>query len=611
MASFPQKTSIATAVTARSEQDISCQHITSTNFMELNLPKCLELVPQQSININMRSFARFDPLVLPTYGTAIGKTRAFFVPFRTVMPSWNDFINDTPHSYDSGTVGIPQSVPTIKNSEFVKAFISLEYDNYNRTVYAETTNYTDTADFVLVATDGSIIPYNFTTEGKKIYKLLRQLGYGIDFSSKSTEFMHSALPLFSLIRIYIDYYYPSQYAQNEQTHRALRWLTYNNPPESLNIALTYLRIREMFKIIENVAYDSDYFTSAWDNPASPNNNAASNVTINDTTTNDQITITNTEYGNKTPVTNSSNSNSGTAISQFAINALRSLTDYMKRHQIVGARSLDRFLARWGVTLPSEKLNRSVYVGDFTSVVQFGDVTSTADTSPEKGTVLGGYAGKGILDSQGTFNFSTDEFGMFIILQTINPRTSYYQGSDRMTMHRNRLDFYTPEFDNLGVQALATRELYCPLDTRRAHPNFNDESTASITTTVDYNSAVFGFTPRYAEYKVGRDMISGDYVLNSVNTGMEAWHLFRDVNPFFEENGVNNTKHDINFIKGIDSEQYSRIFHNVDNTYDHIFIMHIFDIKSSFPGKSLFDTYEFKDEEKSSKVSVDTGGVKAN
>lgn len=592
---FPTKIQAPIAVTNFSRQDLSCQHITTADFMQINIAKALEIVPRQRININMDTFARLEPMPVPTFGRARIKNRAYFVPFRTVFPLFNDFISDVPSV--SGTAGTNNvvsqvtHVPMINNATFTALFSSAYYSTETG---ASATAY----DFIYTqygtggdATASSSTSYRkFTKLGRQTYKLLRSLGYAPDFTNRSE--LVSALPLFSLCRIYVDFYYPSNYANDVDS----AWLTalLRSDYTISDTIVNYNTLSRIFPIVTKLAYESDYLVSAWDNANAPNTDTASNVAIPDvnqmTTSMDENDVpTAAEYNStktlNAPITESSR------ISQFTLNALRSLSDYLRRHQIAGSRVLDRYLSRFGIKLQSERLNRCVFIGEAYQDIQFGDVTSTSSTED---ATLGAFAGKAISYGQGNFSFESEEYGMLIIISCIVPVTQYYQGVNRHVKHLTRLDFYTPEFDNLGTQAIGCKEVYVPMD-------------GNIP--VDYAEKIFGFVPRYGEYKVPYSQITGDYVLGSMNVGRkEAWTLFRDLKPFVDGVGIGNLRHSIDFVRAGDASQYNRIFNLTSDEAEHINVIHNFQIESSFPGKSLFDTYEFENEDKAQKVTLETNGT---
>lgn len=608
MAKFPKQTQIATAVTKHSKLDLSSTHVTTGNFMDFQVCKYMELVPSQKVNIFHNVFARMDPLNVPTYGDCSIHNRAFFVPYRTIFRAWNDFITDSVHTYSDGVSLIPTNVPLIANSTLVNLFIT------KQAFATESANGSELSDFTAVSPGGSSLNFNLTPMGARFFKLLYSLGYRIDFNLRNDEDYYSALPLLAAAKVYYDWYYPTAYIQDYGATRALNWFNYDNgrTGQEFHIKFDENELEAFALFMDKVNYDSDYFTSAWDNPSGPNNNASSQVQLSDITLpyNDVNVVSNPDgtpgavpLTGGTPYIDLESAGRGT-LSQFALNALRSLSDYLKRHQLAGSRALDRYLARFGVALSAEKLNRSYYISEFKNnqPIQFGDVTATSDTSSIGGDPLGAYAGKGISAGKGnSFEFETDEYGMLIIVSTIIPRVTYTQGQDRITMHRTRLDFHTPEFDNVGVQAIATKELIVPL-----HGN------QSGSTGVDFANLTFGFNGRYSEYKRAVDQVTGDYILNSRNTLLDSWIMNRNILPMVTElGGVQNLKHSVDMLRGDDSQQYNRIFQYTDESRDHFYILHQFNISTMFPGSSLFDTYEFENEDKAKKVTIDVNGVKQN
>lgn len=607
MAQVPNRVDMPTAVTHYSNISTPQHHITTSNFMEFNCVGRKMLVPKQSISFRLNGFSRLKPMQVPTYGGAQEHLRAYFVPFRTVMPGFNEFYEDTTYVDNQGQARIPQ-LHQIRNSTFLKAICNNEFStfvDYNALPEDERANSYDFVVYDNTTTPAAVGYRKFTTKGKYLYKLLVSLGYKIDFvlnGPTGLDFRHCALQFLCFLKVFYDWYYPSQYADDATSAKIKSLLNYStytviDGASQFDIFLTDQLFIDIINAVYRVCYDSDYFVSAWDNPVAPSNGAYSNISIGDVTAENTsfAVIRNNNIG-------SPEINANASISQYAIDALKAVNDWMKRKQISGARLLDRYLAQWGITLPAEKLNRSLWIGENISNVRFGDVTSTADT---EGATLGAYAGKGYNHSQSdVINFSTDEFGMIIIVASIVPNVGYYQGQDRTTMYSSRFDFYHPEFDALGVQALSTRELYVPTGVLK------DADSRGI----DWNNAVFGFVPRYAELKVGNEIVSGDIILNSKNAAMEGWSLYRDVSGFYESDTVNSITelvHSKDFVLGTDAEQYNRIFHITDNVEDKFVSEYHFDFQTRFPGKKLYDSYEFREEDKAQKVSMDVNGVRAN
>lgn len=580
MASFLDKLKVNTAVVDHTKLDLSSDHISTANFMQYNVAWSKELVPGEKIEVDMETFTRLAPMPVPTFGRARINNRAFFVPFRTIFPGWNDFITDTRHSFSNGSSYTQNFVPRIDINRMFEVFEQHGWIQYADEEAGQLGSIYD------ISTDEE---YYLKPEGRQALKLMNSLGYQWSWESAPQDSVYvSALPLMAIAKIYYDWYYPSAWAQDPVASEVNGILSKD---DTLDVVLSVSQIGTLINFMSVVNYDSDYFVSAWENPMAPNNGAFSQTTIGDITLSDaSSTEINVDGDNGTSFIN------GNRLTQYAVDALKSLTDYMKRHQLVGARALDRYLARFGVQLSAEKLKRSVYIGTTTDDIQFGDVTSTANT---EGAALGYYAGKGLGFGKSGFEFETDEYGIMIIISSILPKQGYYQGFDRNTLHVGRLDYWTPEFDNLGTQAIAKGELYLPMNR-----NIMNEEEGGVTRSL--YDGVFGWTPRYAEYKVSRDRLTGDFRYAQVNTGLDSWHTMRNL----LYGNISDIVINDYFVTGKDAGQYSRIFYNYDaDVSDKFNVIYHFNVASYSPMKPLWDTYEFEDKGKS--VTMNANGVKMN
>lgn len=590
---FPSKIKLPISTNRVSSHDLSCTHVTTNDFMQFSVAKALELVPRQSIQAIHSQFTRLAPMPSPTFGYADIINRAYFVPFRTVFSGWNDFITDTPHVYDNGNLVSLSSVPSFYVSALLSIFTDVSFG-----FVESTTNDNAKCDIIYIGTSNTPTKRNLTPLGRFAYKLLRSLGYNWSFNSNESLRKLSAMPLLCASKVYMDYYYPSAYNMDSESAWVNSYFTQNS--SALQNVFSGADLSRLLKVLYRVAYESDYYTSAWDDPAGPNHGLSSDITITDPsntsregdTADSPLIVDNNQEGGtgiRTPQA-TSGGDPMTRLTQFTLTALRGLSDYMKRHQLAGSRVIDRYLSRFGITLKDAKLNRSIFIGEHRQDLQFGDVTSTSDT---EGAQLGAYAGKGVSYGKGNFDFSADEYGMLIIVSIIRPKVTYYENLNRHCLHLSKTDFFTPEFDNLGVQAISQKEIYNTMD---GQP-------------VPSEDRIFGFVPRYAEYKVPFSQVTGDFLYNSKNTGMDSWFMARSLKPYINKQlGISNLIHDYDFVMGLDADQYSRIFYNTENTVDHFYVIHDFNIKSNFPGKSLYDTYEFENEGEAQNVTIPLNGT---
>lgn len=613
MASFLDKVKIKTAVEDRNKFDYGCDHISTADWMQFNVAFNKELVPRERIDVSMETFTRMLPLVRPTFGRANINNRAFFVPYRTIFPGWNDFITDSPHvpygGASSTTTNLLSSVPTFKNGQLLNALVTSTNFGQQSSSYSDGDYYIAQSDSTVDnATSVSAAQWlRLRTPGRQVMKILQSLGYTI-VPDKSCAIVFNALPLLAVAKIYIDWYWPSAY-DNTVEFNLIKSLTKRD--NTTGTAMTDNELYTLLNFIKYVNYDSDYFVSAWDNPTAPNDGMFSQIKIPSidnsgasasgylevvasTTANDGGVIDGSSPHIRR--VNSASSNIMGNLSQYVMDSLKKLTDYMKRHQLVGSKAIDRYLARYGVTLSAEKTNRSVMLGHQVVPLQIGDVTSQSATT-EAG--LGDFAGKGLGYGQGHFDYETEEYGQFVIISTIIPAVGYYQGIDRNVLHIGKLDFWTPEFDSLGTQAISKAELYISNDGTRG------------TGQAGMEEGVFGYTPRYAEYKVGHDRLTGDYRYNSINTGEDAWYLMRNIDDIDEVGSGTQAAivHNLSFVQGIDRDQYDRIFQNGTASVDLFRMIYHFEVAGWSPMKPLFETYDFDDN--GQEVTQDVNGVKAN
>lgn len=618
---------IPLAVKKNHHKNFTDEHITSADFCDVSVAKAIRISPKMKVDINFRAFARLAPLSVPTFGRANMNVRAFFVPYRAVWSVWDNFITDSPF-YDetSQNSAIATSCPQIDNLFIVRWLAK------NSTVVTGTptssqydfcSNFKASDDKVY----NTLVYYKCTASSARVLKLLHSLGYAPQFwitdangaaPSSGTAYTtyvgvltFNLLPLISFVKVFADWYYPSQY-QNTAFITLMNKLTYQRVDGQYY--LDYNTVNTLIDVVTCIFYDADYFTGAFDNPAGPASGNYSNVSIPDitvantsgvkSTVNNSLQASAVGSSNGTPTINTPGANVGYAasnLSDYALHALRALTSYARRHQLAGSRALDRYLARFGISLNDEKLHRSIYLGNHEIPLMTGDVMSTAETGSSMGQTVGSYAGKGFLaGNDGHFSFESKDYGMLFLVYSIVPHVGYFQGAERGTLYKGKLDFWTPEFDGLGNRAIAKAELFQPMqDVGNGISYFGDTF-----------KGIFGFTPQYAEDKVSRDVVSGDYRLatrSAAGQTSDAWHLMRDVSNDF--NTSSDIVHSINFMDSkLDRNDYNRIFQYTSSDYaNHFFVHFFFGYSINSPQLPLFDNFDFEEEGK--KIAMHINGAR--
>ena len=626
MAKFLDKTQIQTPVKRWRDFDNSCQQLTTAFFMRPTIAYAQEY-PACKVKCNLKSYARMQPLLKPVLGSVQVHNRAFYIPFRTVWPCWDSFIVASPYTTNSGTLVI-NSVPTIGNDLIALAFVNPDNGLASKITSLlpsdpESTPF-DFASFDYVAASGNT-PASFSTtswgayrlspKGRHFMKVLNQLGYRVHFGDLlsvsslvvcSTE-KYSFLPLLCFAKLFLDWMYPAQYAHSGDAAAVDGMFQ-----RQFRYDASEIDLMRICNFTSWAYYGNDYFTSAFDTPTAPSAGYDVGMTIPDITLEypqligSSWTLTNQGVAlssNGTPIGKSVIGANGdlstrsypTLFTQYLDDSVKKLTNWQRRHQLVGARVLDRYLSDFGEVPVWEQLKRSQFIGSQSFPIQFQDVMSNADTiqgsddASAIGAQLGAYAGKGVAyDGHGNFEFSSKEFGMFMIVNTVVPDIAYYQGVNRQIYHKTLTDFLSGEWEDLGTQPVKATELVL---------GFN-EGGANV-------DAIFGFLPRYSEYKCGKDLITGLFNYNTVNKGLGSlsWSTARSV--------AASDRHGIGFLRGDDAWQYARIFYGdvkgPESELDKFIFVHRINIKVSMQASPMYDVYEF-DEPEGDKIMMQVNGA---
>lgn len=164
----------------------------------------------------------------------------------------------------------------------------------------------------------------------------------------------------------------------------------------------------------------------------------------------------------------------------------------------GYRSNEAQPAHWGVYTKDATLQRAVFLGGIRQPLVISEVDQNSATTAE--SPQGNLAGKGTSYNNGRlFKQFADENGFTLVFTSILQNADYFQGLPKIFTRKERTEYAWPEFANLGEEAVYTRELYA------AAPK--DE--------------VFGYTPRYSDYKSVPSEVHGD-----MRSSLQHWAVPR-------------------------------------------------------------------------------------
>lgn len=137
-------------------------------------------------------------------------------------------------------------------------------------------------------------------------------------------------------------------------------------------------------------------------------------------------------------------------------------------------------------------HRPQYIGGTVQNLAVSEVLSTAETESDP---LGAQAGHGVSAADGEVGtFYADDYGMIMGIMSIMPDTYYAQGIPHWMTRTTQEDFFLPNRDKLGMEAILNQEIFWQ--------NNNDGTGRTE------NQGLFGWQDRYDYYRYRANYVSG-------------------------------------------------------------------------------------------------------
>lgn len=459
--------------------NLSHERKLSFNMGDLIPMMVQEVVPGDSFRVNTEIMLRLAPMLAPIMHRVNVKTEYFFVPNRLVWSEWEDFIT-------GGRLGTTQpEIPWVD----INSIIASGADYYS---------------------PGSLADYMGLP-------VMTGLMAGTD------DPRICSLAFRAYQTIYNEYY------RDQNLEAAVELNTAGG-------AETNPFLPNLFPIRKR-AWEKDYFTSALpfaqrgatvDIPISDDPTVQTKVSRVSTglpfSEAGDMTIGNT--GNAL-MTGSATQDGGAHIGAeghgIDVNTLRRsvrLQEWLEKMARAGSRYAEQLRAFFNVVPDDARLQRPEFLGGASTPIQISEVLSTVQqVDPTSGDPVGNpqgdMTGRGI--SYGTMNGFRrffKEHGFVIGIVSVLPKTAYQQSLPKMWTRYDKLDYYWPEFANIGEQAVLDHEVY-----------YNPDDPAGT------SQGTFGYQSRYAEYKYHPSTVHGDF-----RDTLAFWHMGR----IFSSNPALNT-----------------------------------------------------------------------
>lgn len=192
-----------------------------------------------------------------------------------------------------------------------------------------------------------------------------------------------------------------------------------------------------------------------------------------------------------------------AVTAATINDLRKAVAVQQYYEALargGSRYREQVQALWNVTISDKTVQIPEYLGGGRYHVNINQIVQTVDNDKAPLGETGAMSVTPINES--SFTKSFEEHGFVIGVCCVRHNRSYQQGLERFWSREDRLDYYVPQFANLGEQPVKKKEIML---TGKA----TDEET-------------FGYQEAWADYRMKPNRVSGLMRSNATGT-LDFWH----------------------------------------------------------------------------------------
>lgn len=189
-----------------------------------------------------------------------------------------------------------------------------------------------------------------------------------------------------------------------------------------------------------------------------------------------------------------------------INQLRqaiSVQQYYEAMARGGSRYREQVQAIWDVVISDKTVQVPEYLGGGRYHVNINQIVQTSGQQTDSDTPIGETGAMSVTPiNESSFTKSFEEHGFVIGVCCVRHNRSYQQGLERFWSRKDRLDYYVPQFANLGEQPVKKKEIMLTGDK-------TDEET-------------FGYQEAWADYRMKPNRVSGLMRSNATGT-LDFWH----------------------------------------------------------------------------------------
>lgn len=195
-----------------------------------------------------------------------------------------------------------------------------------------------------------------------------------------------------------------------------------------------------------------------------------------------------------------------SVTATTINDLRKAVAVQQYYEALargGSRYREQVKALWDVVISDKTVQVPEYLGGGRYHVNINQIVQTSGQQTNKDTPIGETGAMSVTPiNESSFTKSFEEHGFVIGVCCVRHNHSYQQGLERFWSRSDRLDYYVPQFANIGEQPVKKKEIMLTGET-------TDEET-------------FGYQEAWADYRMKPNRVSGLMRSNATGT-LDFWH----------------------------------------------------------------------------------------
>nr|DAM63148.1 MAG TPA: Major capsid protein [Microviridae sp.] len=195
-----------------------------------------------------------------------------------------------------------------------------------------------------------------------------------------------------------------------------------------------------------------------------------------------------------------------SVGATTINELRNAIAVQQYYEAMargGSRYREQVQALWDVTISDKTAQIPEYLGGGRYHVNMNQIVQTSGQQSENDTPIGETGAMSVTPiNESSFTKSFEEHGFVIGVLCVRHNRTYQQGLERFWSRKDRLDYYVPQFANIGEQPVKKKEIMLT-------GTATDEET-------------FGYQEAWADYRMKPNRVSGLMRSNATGT-LDFWH----------------------------------------------------------------------------------------